>query len=220
MELAKTELLAVKLDGKNDFLWEFQFRNFVQGKELWGFIDRTTAKPSSDKADELAKWTTKNARVISWILNSVEPSIALNLHLYHTASEMWQYLRRLYTQENMARQFQLEYELAEYNQGDKQIQDYYSGFMSLWIEYDSLVYAAVPEASLAVVKKIHQTTQLNQFLMKLRREYEPIRVGLLNWTPLPTLDICLQELLREEQRCKHRYCWISNNPLLLQTPIS
>lgn len=95
----------------------------------------------------------------------MEPSIALNLRLYHTAFEMWQYLGRLYTQESMACQYQLEYELAEYNQGGKQIQDYCSGFMSLWIAYDSLAYATMPEASLDVVQKIHQPTQLYQFLM-------------------------------------------------------
>ncbi|KAF5457778.1 hypothetical protein F2P56_021858 [Juglans regia] len=36
--------------------------------------------------------------------------------------------------------------------------------------------------------------------MKLRPKFEPVRAGLLNRNPVPSLDICVRELLREEQR--------------------
>jgi hypothetical protein len=36
--------------------------------------------------------------------------------------------------------------------------------------------------------------------MKLRPEFEITRVRLLNRDPVPSLDVCLGELLREEQR--------------------
>jgi hypothetical protein len=36
--------------------------------------------------------------------------------------------------------------------------------------------------------------------MKLRPEFESARAGLLNRDPVPSLDVCLGELLREEQR--------------------
>ena len=36
--------------------------------------------------------------------------------------------------------------------------------------------------------------------MKLRLEFETVRAGLLNRNPVPSLDVCLGELLREEQR--------------------
>jgi len=35
--------------------------------------------------------------------------------------------------------------------------------------------------------------------MKLRPEFEVVHVALLNWHPLPSLDVCVGELLREEQ---------------------
>ncbi|XP_060669960.1 retrovirus-related Pol polyprotein from transposon RE1 isoform X3 [Ziziphus jujuba] len=37
--------------------------------------------------------------------------------------------------------------------------------------------------------------------MKLRREYEPIRVNLMSRIPSPSLETCFAELFREEQRC-------------------
>lgn len=56
--------------------------------------------------------------VISWILNSVEPSIALNLRPYKTAAETCDYLSRFYYHQKDARWFYLEYNFVEYNQAD------------------------------------------------------------------------------------------------------
>lgn len=113
----KSDIISFKFNGTNYFSWEFQFHNYVQGQELWGSVDGTVKKPSSADTDNLDKWTTKNVRIISWILNSVELSIALNLRPYPTATEMWDYLSKIYHQQNDARQFHLEYEIAECSQG-------------------------------------------------------------------------------------------------------
>lgn len=100
-------LLSVRLH-KNFFFWESQFRNFVQEQELWDF-----------NPEGLAKWNIKNARAISWILNSDEPSIAFNLRPYQTVADMWNYFQWVYHQENDAHQFQLEYEITQYNKINK-----------------------------------------------------------------------------------------------------
>jgi hypothetical protein len=63
--------------GKNYFFWEFHLQNFIQGKELRGYIDRTKTKPVGLK--DQAQWISNNARVISWILGLVESDITLNL---------------------------------------------------------------------------------------------------------------------------------------------
>ena len=89
---------------------------------------------------------------------------------------------------------------AEYTQGTLSIQDYYSGFRTLWSEYDSIKYADVAADVFIVIHDLKASSQRDQFLMKLRHEYESVRSALMNRTPLPSLDVCLNELLREEQR--------------------
>lgn len=216
----KIDTLTVKFNGTNYFLWEFQFRNFVQGQELWDFVNGSSKKPSSDKLEELKNWTSKNARVISWVLHSVEPSIAINLRAYQTAADMWSHLQRIYHQEYDAQSFQLGYEIAEYNQGDKTVQEYYSGFMTLWIEYTSFMYATIPDQAIGLIQKVNESTQRHQFLMKLRHEFEPVRASLLNRSPTPSLDVCLQELLREEQRCKSQAILDLHKSDHLATPVA
>lgn len=52
---------------------------FITGKELWGHIDGTS-KPPEDAKDFVA-WEIKDARIISWILRSMEAHMVNNLCL-------------------------------------------------------------------------------------------------------------------------------------------
>ena len=196
--MEKIEVACVKFLGKNYFAWEFQFQIYVQGNELWGHLDGTTAKPTDPT--KAVEWEAKDARIKSWILQTMEPTIAVTLRPYKTAKAMWDYLKKVYRQTSAARRFQLEYDISNYTQGNLSIQEYYTGFVMLWTEYTDLVYASVPDTSLEGIQTLHQTSQRDQFLMKLRHEFESVRSNLLLRTPSPSLDDCLNELLREEQR--------------------
>ncbi|KAA8544031.1 hypothetical protein F0562_021792 [Nyssa sinensis] len=74
-------------------------------------IDGSVPAPTEPK--ELAKWTVNDARVMSWILGSVDPLIVLHLRAYKTAKAMWEYLRK----------------------------EYFSGFQNLWGDFFDVVYA-------------------------------------------------------------------------------
>ncbi|KAJ0100612.1 hypothetical protein Patl1_21197 [Pistacia atlantica] len=47
---------------------------------------------------------------------------------------------------------------------------------------------------------VHATSKRDQFLMKLQLDFEIARSNMMNRHPVPSLDACLSELLREEQR--------------------
>ncbi|MBA0711947.1 hypothetical protein Golax_011076 [Gossypium laxum] len=90
---------------------------------------------------KVAEWTTKDARVKSLLLQTMYSSLVSNVRPYKTAKAMWDYLRKIYAKNSLARRFQLEYEMFNYTQGNLSIQDYYSGFVTLWVEYANIVYA-------------------------------------------------------------------------------
>lgn len=91
-------------------MWEFYFQIFVQGKSLFGILDGSTIELNEDK--EKQGLHTNNARVISWILNSVHTNIAVNLRLFNLASEMWKHLKKVYSHCNHAHDFKLEHTLS------------------------------------------------------------------------------------------------------------
>ena len=196
--MEKDDIKLIKFNGKNYTTWAFQFQIYLKGKELWGHIDDSDPTPTDEKL--LAKWEVKNWQIMTWILGSVEAQFILNLRPYKTAKEMWLYLKKIYLQENSARRFHLEHEISQFVQGTLSIHDYYSQFTSLWTDYAELIYADLPAASLSSIQEIHQTSQRDQFLMKLRPQFETVRSNLLSRVPSPSLESCLGELLREEQR--------------------
>ena len=72
--------------------------------------------------------------------------------------------------------------------------------MNRWAEYTDIVYEDLSNEGQIAVQQVHETTKRDQFLMKLRSDFEGIRSNLMNRAPIPSLDTCLNELLHEEQR--------------------
>lgn len=80
------------------------------------------------------------------------------------------------------------------------IEQFYFDFINLRSDYSGLVHSQVPKAALAALQAVHSESQQDQLLMKLRPEFKSARAGLINRTPVPSLEICMGELLHEEQR--------------------
>ncbi|KAJ9676412.1 hypothetical protein PVL29_025100 [Vitis rotundifolia] len=176
--------MCVKFTGTNYSTWAFHFELFLKGKDLWGHIDGANDVGSSPS------WVVLDARIMSWLLGSVEPHIVTHLRPHRSAQSMWAYLKKVYHQDNDARCFQLEHAIVMFQHVSLSIQDYYSTFLTLWHEYADLVTADVSIVALSIIQTIHATTQRDQFLMKLCPEYEYVHSSLLNRSLVPCLDIC------------------------------
>lgn len=95
-----------------------------------------------------------------------------NLRGLTTFRTMWDYLWRIYYQNNSARKFQMELDIENYRQGNLSIEKFYSGLTNLWSDYSGLVHSQVPKEALAALQPVHSESQRDQFLMKLRPEFE------------------------------------------------
>lgn len=125
--MEKLKFFAIIFNDKNYLVGEFHFQLYVKRKDLWGRIDGMTKRPT-DKT-ELAKWKKQDVPIMSWIVSSVEPHIVLNIRRYKIVADVWECLKRIYNQDIVTRRFQLEFEIAQYTQRNKSIQDYYSGLL-------------------------------------------------------------------------------------------
>ena len=181
MSSDKSDVSLIRFNDNNYSAWAFHFRIFVTSKELWEHVDGSNSAPDKNKdKDQHAKWEVKDAQIMAWILGYIEPNIILNLRSSHTVAQMWTYLKKVYSQQNTARRFQLEHELATLQQDSLSIFDFYSRFTNLWAEYTDIVYAGLPSEGLSYVQSVHETTQRDQFLMKQRPEFEGTRSNLMN----------------------------------------
>ncbi|CAL1353700.1 unnamed protein product [Linum trigynum] len=164
---------------------------------LDGSLKKPTVPPSTDQ--ELASWLKNDAKVKSWILKSVDRSIVLGLRPLSTATKMWKSLSDTYGTISTARQFELEVELANLQQGDLDITSYFNEVRLLWTEQDLLTAALVSGPASPEVQRERQKIRLLQFLARLRPNYEAERSTLLNREDLK-LEGVLATLVREETR--------------------
>jgi len=90
--------------------------------------------------------------------------------------------------------------MANFTKGSLSIQEYFFAFQNLWDEYFNVIYDGIFGATLFVIQIVHKTSKRDQFLMKLRFDFEATNCNFMNRNPVPTLDACLSELLCEKQR--------------------
>ena len=215
----KYDVIPIKFNGQNYMSWSFHLRNFVEGQGLFGYLDGSITRPmSTTDSKSLANWSKENAKVVTWILNSIDSSLAVALQAYTTAADMWAHLKKVYHQTNKARKFHLDSEIAKYTQGDKSVQEYFNGFLTLWTERDSMLIQTVSSGFLSEALKLQEETHISQFLMNLRPEFESIRSALMNRENSANLDTCFQEVLREELRLTSQRA-ILEEPKALLAPL-
>lgn len=96
---------------------------------MWDHIDGSDPAPKD--VDALSKWEIKDAWDMTWIFSSVKPHHVFNLRPYKTVADMWNHLSKVYKQDNTARVFQLEFELAKFAHGSLSSEKCFSGFQHL-----------------------------------------------------------------------------------------
>jgi len=70
--------MSVRLDKKNFSYWICVMRNFLMGKRMWRYVSRTYVMPmniNKGYAAFIDAWEANNAKIITWINNSIEHSI-------------------------------------------------------------------------------------------------------------------------------------------------
>jgi hypothetical protein len=120
--------VSVRLDGKNYLYWSYVMRNFLKGKKMWRYVSGTVILKNNKEEDVVLIdiWDANNAKIITWINNSVEHSMSTQLAKYKTTKEIWDHLQRLFTQSNFTKQYQLENDIRALHQKNISIQKFYS----------------------------------------------------------------------------------------------
>jgi len=65
--------------------------NFLKGKKMWGYVSGTYVIPKNTEERVVVlidTWEANNAKIITWINNSIEHSIGTQLAKYKTTKEV------------------------------------------------------------------------------------------------------------------------------------
>jgi len=192
--------MSVRLDGKNYSYWSYVVQNVLKDKKMWGYVSEKYVEPKNTEEGDatlIDAWEANNAKIITWINNSVEHSIGTQLAKCETIKVVWDHLQRLFTQSNFAKQYQLENDIRALYQKNISIQEFYFTMTDLWDQL-ALTESAELKAYSAYIDCREQ--RLVQFLTALRGDFEGLRSSILHRSPLSSVDSVINKLLAEEIR--------------------
>lgn len=130
-------LVTQLLTEQNYHQWSRSVSIALSAKMKLGLIDGSLVKPSSD-SPQYALWIRCNDMVVSWLLNSISTEIKNSVAYFSTAKQIWDDLAIRFSQSNLPRIFQLRKELASMHQGNMSITSYFTKYMTLMAEIDTL----------------------------------------------------------------------------------
>ena len=107
------KITNIKLNGVNFLRWSLSVQMNIRDRGKLGYLNGEKIKPAETDA-QYAFWDAENSMVMSWLVNSMEEEIAANYLGYSTAKEMWESLRRMYSDlNNQSQIYELQLKINE-----------------------------------------------------------------------------------------------------------
>ena len=163
-------ITQVQLKGDNYEEWARSIRTALRARKKFGFIDGTIKRPDKDSED-LEDWWTINSLLVSWIRNTIEPTLRTTISHVEIVQELWKDLEDRFFITNGPRIQQLKFALTECKQKGSSIMDYYGKLKQIWDELDN--FKQIP-----VCKCGKCTCNLGPILEK-KREEEKVHLFLM-----------------------------------------
>ncbi|XP_028122801.1 uncharacterized protein LOC114319934 [Camellia sinensis] len=178
------QISPVKLDGSNYLIWSRSCGLAIAARRLTGYITGSLPLPDGD-ASLHTQWISENALVMTWLINSMQPTISRSFLLLDTAHKIWTAAAQMYSQQgNDAQAYELRKKLRSLDQKDRSLAVYYAELSSLWQELD---YYQSFQAVCSQDATLFQQTVEKERVAGLNLEYDQIRVQVLGRSPFPTL---------------------------------
>jgi hypothetical protein len=137
-------ITQVQLRGENYDEWAQAIRISLRAQRKWGFIEGSLTQPE-EGSPQMEDWWTVQFMLVSWILNTVEPSLRSSMTYMENAKDLWDDIKERFAVVNGPRIQQLKADLADCKQHGLSMVAYYGKLKSLWDELAN--YEQIPKCS-------------------------------------------------------------------------
>ncbi|XP_010681262.2 uncharacterized protein LOC104896244 [Beta vulgaris subsp. vulgaris] len=197
-------ITPTRLTADNYDHWASDVPMALEARQKWVFLDGTITAPSPPCTP--LDWSTIQAMLISWIMNTISPEIKGTLSKYCDVRKLWDSLKARFAMANGPRIHQLKSSMARCEQTKSMtIASYFGKLTTLWEElynHDPLIECRCYTSCSA--DQLHEerraTSKLHEFFVGLDSDYySTVRSNILSQDPLPTLDRAYQLLVQAER---------------------
>ncbi|XP_021846559.2 uncharacterized protein [Spinacia oleracea] len=177
-DLNASILVNIVFDGKFFNDWKRSMMIALSTRNKLCFVDGSLIQPAKNSANYRI-WNRGDDLVISWMMASLEPSIARNVLYLKTTREIWLNLEERFFQSYGPQLFSLQQKLCDLNKkDDEQISGFFTKIKLLWDHLDGLdplPYYVCTGCSCSLTQQLLKSQQyqrLIHFLMKLNEKYD------------------------------------------------
>jgi hypothetical protein len=194
---------VLKLNKTSFLVWRGLLEPFLQGHDLYGFIDgtKTPSHPytstSPDRSitistdPETAQWFRQDQLILSMLMSTISEELLPQVLGCCTAQELWNAIERTFMSASRANTMTLHYQLATAKKGSSSIIDY----------FHRLKHTA---ATLAAAGQPFNDYEFTSFLLVgLGLEYDSLVTSITTRVEPLTMDDLLGHLLAHETRLDH-----------------
>jgi hypothetical protein len=197
------------LDGVNYHSWARAMRRALGAKLKFEFLDGSIPMPINSFDPSFRAWNRCNMLIHSWILNSVEPSIARSIVFMDNASDVWLDLKDRFSQGDLVRVSEIQQEIYALTQGTRSVTTFYSDLKALWEELE--IYMPIPNCvchhrcscdAMRLARRHHNMLHIMRFLTGLNDEFNAVKSQILLIDPLPSITKIFSMVIQfERQNC-------------------
>ncbi|GAU26486.1 hypothetical protein TSUD_294550 [Trifolium subterraneum] len=203
-ESTTAALVSPLLDGKNYHAWSRSMMKAVIMKNKLRFMDGSCPMP--DPFDPTYEpWIRCNNLVLSWLMNSVIPSISQSLVYTDTATQAWSDLKARFSRANRVRVSTLQREMYALRQDSSSVTEFFTKLKGLWQELE--LYHPIPNCTCTFhcvceamhnAKKFREEDLILLFLTGLNEQYAMVRSQILLMEPFPQLNAAFGMVIQHE----------------------
>ena len=196
------------IGGENYPAWARSVRKSLIAKNKLGFIDGslTISSPLVNTPVAAQAWVRADNMVGTWIINSVSPKLQGSIIYRDTALEIWIDLRDTFCQGNGTKVFNIRKQIAEINQGDQSLTDYFTQPKVLWDQLQNL--SPFPQCTCGQcacginqrLKTLQAKESTMKFLMGVNDAFSQVRTQILLMDPLPSVNKAHSLFIQEEMQ--------------------
>lgn len=210
--------VTIKLTERNYILWKTQFKKFLSGQGLLGFINGGTPKPQprlpfppiDGRLDDNVNpdyqiWIQTDQVVKSWLLGSFSEDILNVVVDSPTSKDVWEALTNHFNKVSSSRLFELQRKLQTVSKKDKTMAEYLKEIKDVCDQLSSIENPVLEK--MKIFSAFHG----------LEKEYEPIKrsiEGQMDTTPSPMFEDIVPRLTNFDNRLQSYETGLTVSPHL------
>ncbi|XP_050204953.1 uncharacterized protein LOC126654991 isoform X2 [Mercurialis annua] len=187
-------LVSPVLNGPNYHSWARSLKRALLAKNKMRFVDGSIPVPAKDNP-LYSVWERSNNLVMSWIQNSVSPTISKSIEWIDAALDAWTDLESRFSLEDAYRVSDIQEELNGFKQNSLTVVEYFTHLKEMWDELVNLRpipgCACDPQCKCGVfdrLKVYKDNDTVIKFLKGLNENFATFRSQILIMEPLPTIN--------------------------------